>query len=214
MHWRRRHTRDQLTDEVLQAHGLSHIVFCEGCDNGYVDLEQHLRGKCQGANESSRTSYGEWGIDDRCVSEESAAETVAGSEAHPDGCSAPSDIRNSEGGGSLVEETVVVCFLCAYAGRAAYYVTESELLDHLRQVHEPGNWEDVLRSHGLSQAQLCTGCGLYWMNVGRHRSTCVLAHSADEAASRVAVRQAKKASDVALREAEVVWDPSSQLSSL
>jgi hypothetical protein len=70
--------------------------------------------------ESSRTSAGQWGIDDRGVSEESAAGTVAGSGAHPDGCSTPSDIRNSEGGGSLVEEAVCVCFLCADAGRSAY----------------------------------------------------------------------------------------------
>ena len=106
--------------------------------------------------ESSRTSAGQWGIDDGGVSEESAAGTVAGSGAHPDGCSIPSDIRNSEGGGSLVEEAVCLCLLCADAGRSAYYDTESELLAHLRQVHEPGNWDDVLRSHGLSQAQLCT----------------------------------------------------------
>ena len=66
--------------------------------------------------ESSRTSAGRWGIDDRGVSEESAAGTVAGSGAHPDGSSTPSDIRNSEGGGSLVEEAVCVCFLCADAG--------------------------------------------------------------------------------------------------
>ena len=96
-----------------------------------------------------------------------------------------------------MEEAVCICFLCADAGQTVHYDTESDLLSHLRQVHEPGNWDDVLRSHGLSQAQLCTGCGIYWMNVGRHRSTCVLAHAADEAASRVAVRQAKKASETA-----------------
>ena len=134
---------------------MSHIVFCEGCGNCYVDLEQH-QPKCQGATESSRTSAGEWGIDDRCVSEESAAGTVAGSGANPDGCSIPSDIRNSEGGGSSVEEAVYICFLCADAGQTVHYDTESDLLAHLRQVHEPGNWDDVLRSHGLSQAQLCT----------------------------------------------------------
>ena len=113
-----------------------------------------------------------------------------------------------------MEEAVYICFLCADAGQTVHYDTESDLLSHLRQVHEPGNWDDVLRSHGLSQAQLCTGCGLYWINVWRHRSTCVRAHAADEAASRVAVRQAKKASEIALREEEVEWEPSSQLSSL
>ena len=76
-----------------------------------------------------------------------------------------------------MEEAVYICFLCADAGQMVHYDTESDLLSHLRQVHEPGNWDDVLRSHGLSQAQLCTGCGLYWMNGAPPLHLCVSACS-------------------------------------